>query len=593
MSPQKETYLKRMSYQTRQPEKPKRLLLNRVVVLRSLLIVVGVVLIGRLFYVQIIRHDYYKAQALQEHVKKFAIPPKRGTISFQDSNGGAVPVVLNESRYLVYADPQYVKDPAATADKLVGILGGDKKQLEEKLQTPNTRYVILAKLVPKDRSARIEKLDLHGIGQKEISVRTYPQGVIASQVLGFVNDDGQGQYGIEGYLNAQLTGTAGQQKAVTDVRGIPLANNDNVLKAAKDGANLVLTLDVAMQRIVEEKLKASVDRTQSLRGNAVVLDVRTGAVKAMANYPTYDPSQYRDVAGQEVFVNGTVSYAWEPGSVIKPLVVATAINEGKASPNTTYFDAGYTKIDDRTVTNAINFGAQTMSVTDVLSKSLNTGAVQVLRFIGGGQITNAARETYYKYLTGHYQFGKLTGIEQDGEETGYISSPNEGDGLNVRYANMSFGQGMTVTPLQLAAAYTALVNGGTYYKPYLVASENGQPTTPTVVMQGVVSESTSSELRGMLKTTLEINNKPAMRSGYALGAKSGTAQVSNGSGSYKSDAYNGAYIGYIGGDSPEYVMVVRLDEPKTAGFASAQASKTWAEISNGILDTIPVRPKSP
>lgn len=215
---------------------------NRIAVLRYVLIVLGAILVVRLFYVQIVQHDYYSAQAMSEHVKKFSIPAERGTISFQEGSDGVLPVVLNEERYLVYADPQFIKDPTETAHRLVGVLGGDVGQLEAKLKTTGSRYVILAKKLPKDQVARIQELELLGIGQKRVSVRTYPQGLIAAQVLGFVNDDGQGQYGIEGYLNDQLSGVAGQQKAITDVRGVPLANNDNILKTAKNGTDLELTL---------------------------------------------------------------------------------------------------------------------------------------------------------------------------------------------------------------------------------------------------------------------------------------------------------------------------------------------------------------
>lgn len=560
---------------------------SRIRLLRYALIMVGILLVGRLFYVQIVRHDYYQALALDEHVKKFQIPATRGTISFQDGSGGTVPVVLNEKRFLIYADPKYISRPEETAQKMIGILGGDERELTQKLSSKTSRYVVLAKKLPKDQAERIAKLDLDGIGQKEVSVRTYPQGVMAAQVLGFVNDEGLGQYGIEGYLNDELAGKSGLQKAVTDIRGIPLANNDNVLKSPVQGKDVVLTLDIGMQRIAEEKLQIGVDRTRALRGSVVIMDARNGEVKAMANYPSYNPAEYGKVGDQSLFINASTTYDWEPGSVMKPLLVGTAFNEKAASPTTTYFDNGYVKVEDRTITNAINYGAQTTTVANVLERSLNTGAVQVLKFLGGGEINEKARTTWYTYLTEHFRFGAVTGIEQAGESSGYVGGPDEGFGLTVRYANMAFGQGLTVTPIQLAAAYAAAVNGGTYYAPHLVKEKDAQPK---VVRNEVLTEQASAALRGVLQSTLQINNKPAIRTGYNLGAKSGTAQVAGPNGTYKSDAYNGAYAGYIGGDMPNYVMVVRLDEPKTPGFASFEASKTWAEISNKVLDSTLIAP---
>jgi cell division protein FtsI (penicillin-binding protein 3) len=237
-----------------------------------------------------------------------------------------------------------------------------------------------------------------------------------------------------------------------------------------------------------------------------------------------------------------------------------------------------------------------MTLHDVINKSLNTGAVFVLKTLGGGDINDKARTTWHNYLSNHYMFGKKTGIEQSGEVQGYLSGPNEGYGQSVRYANMAFGQGMTLTPLQLASAYAALLNGGTYYKPTLLNNVddggNIKQFKPTIVQKGVVSTAASSQIRDLLQKSLEINNRAAVRAGYVLGAKSGTAQIADSKGNYRTDAYNGAYVGFLGGDSPEYIIMVRLDEPKTPGFASTEAAKTWAEISNKLIDNYAVKPKS-
>jgi cell division protein FtsI/penicillin-binding protein 2 len=569
--------------------------IDRIAILRIVLIAIGAILIARLFYIQIIKHDYYQAQALAEHIKKFEISAPRGIIRLSDGSN-SVPIVLNEQKYTVYADPKYITDTKETANKLVPLIGGKVEEVQKKLES-NTRYVILAKKLTKDQADRVDALQLKGVGKQEVNVRTYPQGQLASQVLGFVNDDGKGQYGIEEYLNDELGGQTGLEKAVTDVRGIPLAvNNDNILKPAVAGADVTLTIDIGMQRIAEEALKNGIDRTKAVRGSVVIIEANTGAIKAMANYPTYDPGQYDKISDISVFTNNTVTGAWEPGSVAKPLLMGAAFTEGTATPDTTYFDPGYVQIDDRKITNSVNWGAQTMSLHDVINKSLNTGAVFTLKTLGGGEINAKARQTWYDYLVNHYQFNKTTGIEQSGESAGVVGGPNEGYGLNVRYANMAFGQGMTVTPLQLAAAYTALLNGGTYYKPTLIASRqvNGKAETfkPEVVKSNVVSATASDQVRSLLTTSLGINNKAALRDGYVLGAKSGTAQEADANGNYKSDAHNGVYSGFIGGDKPQYIMVVRLDEPKTAGFASGEAAKTWAEISNKLIDNFALKPKS-
>jgi stage V sporulation protein D (sporulation-specific penicillin-binding protein) len=584
-----------MNYPNIQEKKSRHI--NRVQLLKIALVIFGVILISRLFYVQIIRHDHYQSQALAEHIKKFEISASRGTIYFQDGSE-TVPVVLNEKRYTIYADPKYISNTEETADKLIGLIGGDKEDLKAKLETTNSRYVILAKKMTKEQAERIDALGLKGIGEKEVSIRTYPQGSLAAHLLGFVNDDGQGQYGVEEYLNDQLAGKSGLEKAVTDIRGVPLAvNNDNILLQPEPGEDLALTIDIGMQKMVEDIIKSGVDRIGSIRGSVVIMEANTGAIKAMANYPVYEPANYSQITDQSIFINTAVSMPWEPGSVMKPLVVSAALSEGAATPETSYYDPGYVKIADRTITNSTPWAPQTTSVRDVINNSLNTGAVFVEKTLGGGQINDQARQIWYDYLVNHYNFNQKTGVEQAGEAAGFVNGPFEGYGLEVRYANMAFGQGVTVTPIQLVGAYAAIVNGGTYYRPTLISarSDDGSVAnqTPEVLKENVISDTASSQIRDMLKTSLEINNKPAIRAGYALGAKSGTAQVADDNGNYKEDAYNGAYIGYIGGaDGPKYIMLVRVDEPKTGGFASTQAYIIWDEISNKLIDSFAIRPIS-
>lgn len=563
--------------------------LDRVNIIRLVLFAVGLVIVAKLFYIQVIKHDYYQGKALAEHVKKYEIQPKRGLIYAMDGDN-KIPLVLNEERFEVYADPKLIKDNENTSKELSKIFEIDEKEILDKISNKDSRYVIIAKKASRDEVELVNNLDLVGIGSRKIFIRTYPQGQLASQLLGFVNDNQEGQYGIEGSQNAKLAGKIGQVKAITDVNGIPLAvSNENIQIEPKPGDDLQLSIDISMQKMAEEAISEGVSRTQSKYGSAIILNPNTGEIKAMANLPTYDPANYSSVKDQNIFNNKSVTGAWEPGSVIKPLTLAAAFNEGKLNKNSSYYDSGSMRIDDRVVTNSMNWGARTMSMTDLISKSLNTGAVYVLKSLGGGSLNTTSRTTWYNYLTDNFQFAKLTNIEQSGENAGIVSDPNKGYGLNVRYANMSFGQGLTVTPIQLVAAYAALVNGGTYYAPSLVAGEKG--FEPRTIKSNVVSAQTSQDIKELLRIGLEANNRPAVRSGYILGAKSGTAQIADGNGNYREDAYNGTYVGFIEGERLEYVILVRLDEPKTPGFASAEAAKTWAVISNKLIDNYNISPK--
>lgn len=582
-----------MNYRSQQQTPQKTNRIDRGQVLKVCLFVFGAIFISRLFYVQIIRHDFYSAQALAEHTKKYEISAPRGLIKAQDGTGTTT-LVLNEKRSLVYADPKYIADSSDSAKKITGILGGNESDLEKKL-SGSSRYVILAKKIPNDQADRLRKLSLKGIYFKDVSVRTYPQGSLAAQLLGFVNDDEQGQYGLEGYLNTELSGKNGIQKAVTDVNGVPLAvNNDNIAKQAEPGDDVTLTVDLGMQHLMEDKLKEGVETTKAASGSGVILDVSDGSIKAMANYPTYDPNAYDKVTNQRLYENKTVTDAWEPGSIMKPLLIAAAFNENKITPEFSYYDQTYVQIQDRKITNALNYGAQTMTVFNILQKSLNTGAVTVLKQFGGGEITLQARQLWYKYLTEQYGFGKITGIEQSGESPGYVAKPDEGYAQDVRYANMAFGQGLTVTPLQIAAAYIPLVNGGTYFKPHLVSTidKNGtsQPYADNKGMR-VLSPTSADEIKVLLQKTLEANNRAAVRDGYVLGAKSGSAQVAGDNGAYSATITDGVYVGYLGGDAAKYVLLIRLDDPKTDQFASTSAARVWAWVSNGLIDNFSLQPK--
>jgi cell division protein FtsI/penicillin-binding protein 2 len=310
----------------------------------------------------------------------------------------------------------------------------------------------------------------------------------------------------------------------------------------------------------------------------------------MANYPTYDPSQYDKVSDMEVFKNSIVTNVWEPGSVMKPLLMGAAFDAGTTTPDTQYWEPGYVQVDDSTITNVFSYGARMMTPRDIINYSLNTGAVHVLKTFGGGEINEQARTTWYNYLTNRYLFDEITGIEQTGETTGYINPPNEGYGLNVRYANMAFGQGISITPIQLIGVFNAVINGGTYYQPTLIAStdENGNPIDQQAIVKasGVVSATSSSQVKEMTRNALEYNYPWAVRAGYVLGGKSGTAQVADGQGGYKQNLFNGTYIGYIAGASGDikYIMMLRLDEPKTGNLASYEACKVWAELANRLID---------
>lgn len=579
---------------------------RRLAIWYGVLIFILAVFIARLFYLQIIRHDYYRSLALSDQQREYVVPAERGTISAR-SGSTVVPLVLNEKLYTLYADPALIKNASYGAKKVAAITSGSSADYEKLMKTSGSRYAVLARRLSEDQKKQIAALKLPGVGTQAQDYRTYPQGSLAAQVLGFVNDDGKGTYGVEQALNESLTGTPGKLKAITDAQGVPLAaSRDNIQIDPRNGKDLVLTLDLGMQRQLEAILKKRLDMVSSNSGSALIMDVNTGAIKAMANWPTYDPAKYFEQSDNSVYNNAAVSSPLEVGSIMKTLTVSAALDQGVVKPDSTYADPGHWNLDNHEITNVEEIGGPgTHSITDIINFSINTGATWLLMQMGGqtGQVTARARDRWHDYMVNHFNLGKQTGIEQGYEASGYVPDPDKGYALQLTYANTSFGQAMTATPLQMAAALASIINGGTYFQPRLVdgtvdSSGNLSPQKPVVLRSGVVSASVGQSLRSML----EFAVKDHLRGGFAylnfsdnfsVGGKTGTAQIANPAGGYFNDKFNGTYIGYVGGDKPQYVIAVRINEPHGVKYAgSGAAQPVFGDLAHMLIDNFNVVPKS-
>lgn len=557
----------------------------------------------RLFYLQVIRHGYYDNLAYQTQVSKLTIVPERGKIYALDGES-TVPLVLNETVYTVFGDPHEIKDVGAIDAAMKEIAGGNLvDNYQTQLGNKKLRYVIIAKQLSQTQAEKLRAKGLAGVGLQKGSRRVYPEGQTGSQLLGYVNNDGKGQYGLEGALNTELTGRPGLLQTVTDVRQIPLTIGQNDTNTpAVDGTDMLLSIDRNIQQKTEQVLKDGLAKAKATIGSAVVIDPNTGRVLAAANFPTYDPSKYEDVEDYRVFQNSVVSYPFEVGSVMKVLSMGVGIDTGAVTMNSTYNNTGIISVDGTTIRNVEEDPIYpNTTMTDVLQYSLNTGVVHVLQQIGGGSVNQAARQTLFDYYTGRYRFGQLTGIEQAGETPGTIIGPNQGNGRNVRYANMMFGQGMDITMIQTVAAFSAAMNGGTYYQPTLIKGTldaTGRLTeqAPKVVSTGVLSPSSSATLRQM---TYDGRHRgffgDSDPDGYMVGGKTGTSQVIDPkTGAYSDDNSIGTYLGFGGTDKPEYVIMVRVQDSKLAGgyAGTVAAGPIFNELSNWMLKYLEIPPKN-
>lgn len=554
---------------------PKSHTLRRIRVVYTALIIIGAVFIVRLFYLQIIRHNYYQQAAYSDQLKQYEIPAQRGMIE-ANSAGQTVPLVLNQTLYTLFSDPTLVKNAGSDAIAIQKIIGGSASTYQQEMTVQNTEYSVMAQKISQSQSDAILALKMPGIDTQGNNYRTYPDGSLAAQILGFVDNNGNGQYGIEQALNHTLAGTNGQVKAVTDAQGIPLVGNkSNILKNAVNGNNVVLTLNIPVQQQLETILQAGLKRANSNSGSVTILNPNNGNVVAMANYPSYDPGNYSSISDSSIFQNGAVDSPLEVGSIMKTLTVSAALNTGSiSSPSEIFNDPGSYTIDGSTITDiAQDSGSDKgpISVTSILVNSLNTGATWLLSTMGGGQINQTARDTWYNYMVNHYHLGSPTGIQTGYEASGYIPDPNNGPALNLTYANTAFGQAMTATPLQMAAAVSAILNGGTYYQPNLVQSTLNPNTgiqtnnPPKIWKSGIVKPTVSAQLAQIMEAVVNTNyyfysmSKPP--AGYIVGGKTGTAQIAQPGGGYYANKFNGTFVGFVGINSPQYVIMVEVNQP--------------------------------
>jgi stage V sporulation protein D (sporulation-specific penicillin-binding protein) len=570
---------------------------SRSRILAAAILIIVAVFAGRLFYLQIIQHSHYVALAEKEQVKRLTIPAQRGLI-YAKNGDDPVRLVMNETVYTAFADPVTVSDKEKVVEVLRQVAGGNVREgFAELLDRTETRYQILATKLSRVQADKIKEADLNGIGFQAVSQRVYPEGSLAAQALGFVDTEGQGRYGIESYMNDALEGVDGRLESVTDVRHVPLTiGNRNIKEPAQDGKNIVMTIDRNIQSYVEQAIRAGAKRTGADEVSALVMDPRNGKILAMANLPTYKPAEYFNVKDVAAFNNATISSPYEPGSDVKTYTMAVGIDKGVVKASDTYNNTDYIRIEDRTITNATKGITGTISFQTAMNWSLNTGFVTVAQRLGNGkEITREARDTMYHYFHDRLRLGQLTGIELANESTGIIISPDQPDGNAVRYSNMAFGQGLDATMIQVSAGFSALINGGNFYKPTIIDGymEDGQfiqNETPQPIQSSVISRSTSSQLKQMTHVARKSGFGHVDKPGYYTGGKTGTSQVIK-DGRYSPNETIATYLGFGGGDETEYVIMIKVAGENKEMQGARDALPVFTDISNWLLDYLKIHPK--
>ncbi len=556
------------------------------------------IFVVRLFYLQVIRHDYYVGLANQEQLKQLIIPSKRGEIYTMD---GSTPtkVVLNETVYTMFVDPKIVTKPDGIIETLRQIAGGNmRKDPSELIAMKNSRYQILATKLSRVQAEKIKEKHYTGVGFQAESQRVYPEGQLAAQVFGFVNAEGKGQYGIEESLNSRLTGKDGLLQSVTDVSNVPLTiGNNNINRPAVNGDNIVLTIDRNVQAYAEKALQSGLKRSGATNGSVMVMDPQTGKIMAMANFPTYNPAEYNKVQNADAFNNAAISEPYEAGSDIKTLTVATGLDKGVIEPDSTYNNTDFIRVDDKVISNATKGQTGTITIQHALNWSLNTGMVTIAQRLGDGQsITLKSRNTMYAYFHDKFRLGQSTGIELAGEARGTIIPPTEQEGNAVRYSNMSFGQGMDVTVIQVCAAFSAIINGGTYNTPSVISgtlSDDGSRFSPAATKtseKNVISRTASDKVRQMIREARNTFYAGKDKPGYQIGGKTGTSQTLI-DGNYNNNQTIGTYLGFGGNEMPRYVIMVEVSGKNMSLAGNKDAMPIFTDLSNWMIDYLKLQPK--
>ncbi len=556
---------------------------TRHLVLLVVFVVGSLALVARLGYWQVVDRTRLAAEALAQTTVQIETQSKRGDI-FDRSGTIVLATTVQRERLVAAPDLLTAEQRRATVDQLAIILGlddADQMALRDKL-TGSSKYVIirhgLEREVADKIRAAMDAKQVFTLSLEPEPARVYPQGgggpgsTLAAHLLGFVNRDGGGQYGVEQEYQSTLAGVPRVVVAQRDSSGGPILDDAAVTQPGTPGSDIRLTIDAGLQLRVEQELLAAWVADKAKRASAVVLDPYTGEVYAMATYPSYDANDYKAIAADDPsrFIDPTVSTVYEPGSVFKMMTAAAAIENGTVTPSTRIkdvgtlrLDGGRTKIDD-----ADRRGMGWLSFEDGVAYSRNVVAAKVALELG--KSTRASAATLYDMWL-RLGYGQPTGIDVAGEVGGIVRDPGLSPWREIDLANGAFGQGVAVTPIQLATAYAALVNGGTMIQPHVVKAVGDRDVT--IASRGpVIARSLSKTLIKMMQhviTEVPFYRDRTLVPGYDVGGKTGTAQIwdpkaNHGRGAWKDNLFNYSFVGYIGRQTgvPDLVVAIRIEEAK-------------------------------
>ncbi|HEY8502721.1 MAG TPA: penicillin-binding protein 2 [Solirubrobacterales bacterium] len=541
-----------------------RLIERRIGLLFGGFLLCFLVIVGRAFWLQGVQGAQLASEAVYQQTEVVTVPGLRGNLLDRRGNK----LAASEDAATIYATPYQVKNPPQAAAKLAPILDQPKGDVLEAL-TAESGFSYLAKKVDLGTAAQVEALDLEGVGELPDSRRTYPQGEMAGQVIGAVGSENQGLTGLEAGEEEVLGGSDGERRIVNDALGEPIRLE--TVKEAEDGEDIQLTLDPVIQRETERVLNGVGETYLPKGATAIVVDPRSSQILAMANWPPVDPADLSEVSNEDL-LNKATGFTYEPGSTFKAFTVAAALEEKLVTPTSEFTLAPSIQVADRTIEDAEARPTENMTVAQILAQSSNVGAVTIGLQVGA--------EKFSKWIE-RFGFGRPTGVQFPAEEQGIVPELDQYSGSTM--GNLPIGQGLSVTPMQMIAGYTAIANGGMLRPPQLVKRIGEEPVHEPKGKR-VIDPEVASQVREMLEGVLGPGGTASEVSvpGYTLAGKTGTAQVAE-NGTYSETKYVASFIGFAPAQNPQLLAAVIVDEPQGEIYGGSVAAPAFGEIAEFAL----------
>jgi cell division protein FtsI/penicillin-binding protein 2 len=560
---------------------------RRVAFAQAFFLGVALLIVAQLVRWQVIQRRSLLTNMVAGNPYMQEIPPDRGMILDRNENLMA----LNNYDYSIEAAPRWIEgeEKERVAADLAALLQCPTAEIRAKIEG-DAAWAPIVPRVPRELGKEIILQHFPGIYANPIAVRVYPETTLAAHVLGFVagSDEGgtQGYYGVEGFYDDLLQGKTGLRNGQWDPWS-PVSYADRRARnwtIPEDGRTLVLTLDRTIQYLVEQELRAAVERYGAESGSIVIIDPRTGALLASAGYPTYDPNQFAE-AQDEVLVDPVIGLAYEPGSTFKVVTMAAALDTGAVQPGDLYNDIGYIEVGGRILRNWDDQAHGIVDMTGILVKSLNTGIAHVNTVLGP--------ERFYQYVN-RFGFGERTGIDLQGEVGGTTRQPGDPEWHESDLGTNAFGQGLAATPLQMVMAIGAVANDGIMMRPYVVESliQNGQAIHAKHSPAGrVISEETARVLTEMMIQVVEQGTVMAQVEGYSIAGKTGTAQTTIlGGYGYDPNLTIASFVGFAPADDPQFVALVKLDKPTASPYGATTAAPTFSRVARIMFTQLEIPP---